>query len=138
MVAGVPAVNERAHIERALRAYVDSWATNDVEGRLALFADDVVIEDPVTVRQATGKAELTEFVRAGIPENWSMAFSFERVAVVGDEAILTYRIALHAGHSSPAELLVNSHVVFDANGLIAQYRTFFDTESITDHPSGDA
>jgi steroid Delta-isomerase len=128
----VPAANDRSHVEQVLRTYVDSWASGDVEGRLALFADDVVIEDPATVRQAASKAELREFVAHGLPSDWRLAFSFERVAVVGDEAIMTYRVSLRAGDAAPAELLVNSHIVFGPDGLIHRFRTFFDAEAITD------
>jgi ketosteroid isomerase-like protein len=135
MLGHVAAANERAHIEHVLRTYVDSWATGDVEGLLALFADNVLTEDPATVRQAMGKAELRELLLAGIPADWSLAFSFERVAIVADEAILTYRVSLRAGDAAPADLLVNAHAVFDADGLIHQFRTFFDTYAITDHPS---
>jgi steroid delta-isomerase len=135
MLGGVSAVNERAHIEQALRTYIDSWATGDVETRLALFADDVVIEDPATVRRAAGKAELRAFLSAGIPLDWRLAFAFERVAVVADEAILTYRVTVRAGVAAPSELLVNAHVVFGPDGLIHRFRTFFDLDAITDDPN---
>ena len=131
-MGAIESVNDRAHIEAALRTYTESWASGDVEARIALFADDVIIEDPATVRRASGKAELREFLSAGIPQSWALGFAFERIAVVGDEAIVTYRVTLRAGDSSSSQLLVNSHVVFDANGLIRQFRTFFDLESITD------
>lgn len=134
MLSRVPAANERARIEHVLRTYVDSWATGDVEGRLALFAEDVVTEDPATVRQATGKAELRELLLAGIPADWKLTFAFERVAIVADEAILTYRVALRAGDAAPADLLVNAHAVFGADGLIHRFRTFFDADAITDYP----
>ncbi|MCU1344105.1 MAG: hypothetical protein JWL70_371 [Acidimicrobiia bacterium] len=117
-----------------MRSYVESWATGDVEARAALFADDAVMEDPAGTVRANGKAELREFLAAGIPPSWHLSFAFERVAVVGDEAILTYRITLTAGEATPAELLVNGHAVFDAQGLIRQYRTFFDADAITDLP----
>ena len=135
MLGRVAATNERAHIEHVLRTYVDSWATGDVDGRLALFAENIVTEDPATVRQATGKAELRDLLLAGIPADWKLAFSFERVAIVADEAILTYRVSLQAGDGTPADLLVNAHAVFGADGLIHQFRTFFDADAITDHPN---
>jgi steroid Delta-isomerase len=136
MVDRVAGTNERQHIESALRTYIDTWATGDVEARLALFADDVIIEDPATVRRASSKAELAEFVTVGIASDWDMVFSFDRVVVVGNEAVLTYRITLRAGNATPAELLVNAHVEFDSDGLIRRFRTFFDTASITEIGSG--
>jgi steroid Delta-isomerase len=133
MLSHIEATNGRGHIERALRTYLDSWATGDIEGRLALFGEDVVIEDPATVRRAVGTAELREYLMAEIPSTWSLTFSFERIAVVADEAILTYRITLRSGRAQPADLLVNAHAEFGPDGLIHRFRTFFDTEAITDH-----
>lgn len=133
-LARVAAVNDRAHIERVLRTYLDSWAAGDVEGRLALFADDVITEDPATVRQAGDKAELRELLLNGIPSDWRLEFAFERLAVTGDEAILSYRVDLCAGDAAPADLVVHAHAVFGPDGLIHQFRTFFDVEAITDHP----
>jgi steroid Delta-isomerase len=132
LLGRVVGTNQQSHIEKALRAYVDTWASGDVDARLALFADDAVIEDPATIRQATGAVELRDYLMAGIPADWTLNFSFERVAVVADEAIMTYRISLRVGEAAPAELLVNAHVVFDADGLITRFRTFFDADSITD------
>jgi steroid delta-isomerase len=103
-----------------------------VEGRLALFADDVVVEDPATRRQATGIIEFREVLSGGFPPNWDLGFAFDRVAVVGDEAILTYVVTLCIADAPPAKLVVNAHVEFDRDGLIHRFRTFFDTASIVE------
>jgi steroid Delta-isomerase len=130
--ASIPAVNGRAHIEQALRAYVQSWNENNVAARLALFADDIVIEDPASVVRARGVAELNEFFSAAIPADWTLRFGFQRVVIVGDEAVLTYTVDLSIVGRSSAVLLVNSHVVFDGSGLISSMRVFYDAESITE------
>lgn len=132
MVDAIPSVNDRSRIEAALRSYVDSWGSGEIEARLSLFANDVVFEDPATVRRATGKAELASFFGSTIPRNWKLSFWFDRVVVVGDEAVLTYRATLRVGDAAPAELLLNAHVQFDAKGLISSFRTFFDADAITD------
>ena len=92
-------------------------------------------EDPAGVAQAIAKTEWRELLVAGLPADARLAFSFQRVAIVGDEAILTYRVSLHAGDAAPADLLVNAHAVFDATGLIHRFRTFFDADAITDYPT---
>jgi ketosteroid isomerase-like protein len=131
MMADVPAVNTRAHIESVLRAYTATWASGDVAGRLALFGDDAFFEDPASVLRASGRAEIVAAF-AALPPTWDLSFEFVRVAVVGDEALATYVLTLQAGDASTSELLVNSHVVFGPDGLIRSIRTFFDAESITD------
>jgi ketosteroid isomerase-like protein len=128
----VASTNSRESIETALRAYVASWQTGQVDDRLDLFADDIVMEDPATIVRASNKAELDTFLRAGIPPEWSLSFAFIRCAVVGDEAILTYESTLATGGNPPAKLLVNSYLCFNAAGKINRMRVFWDAEAITE------
>ena len=130
--AGITSTNSREWIESVLRTYVDSWANGAVETRLDLFADDIVMEDPATVLRASNKVELSQFFRAGIPADWQLSFAFIRCAIVGDEAILTYQSTLSTGTNSAAQLLINSHLVFNQEGKINRMRVFWDGESITD------
>lgn len=132
MLEPIRSVNDRAHIDGVLHAYIDSWATGDVAGRVALFADEVVVEDPATVTRAIGKEQLIAHLSAGIPANWSLTFTYVRAAVVGDEAILTYRVGLVIPDALPGELLVNAHVTFGSDGLITSFRAFFDSDSIVE------
>jgi steroid Delta-isomerase len=130
--SSIPSVNDRTHIEHVLRAYVESWNSENAASRAALFADDIVIEDPATVVRATGRAELEAFFSATIPADWKLRFGYVRSVVVGDEAVLTYTVVLTIGERSPSELLVNSHVLFDGSGRISSLRVFYDDQSITD------
>jgi steroid delta-isomerase len=132
MLEPINSVNDRRHIDGALRAYIDSWATGDVPARVALFADDVVVEDPATITRARGKEQLIAHLAAGIPANWDLTFTYVRAAINGDEAILTYLVGLTIPDALPGELLVNAHVSFGADGLITSFRAFFDTESISE------
>jgi hypothetical protein len=132
MSASVEAPIHRSRIEAALRTYVATWETGDTATRLALFAPDIALEDPATIRRAADREELSTFFSGSIPGNWNLSFRFVRVAVVGLEAILTYDVTLTAGSASPSTLLVNTHVVFGDDGLIHSFRTFFDDEAITD------
>ena len=132
MLEPITSVNDRTHIDGALRAYIASWPTCDVAARVALFADDVVVEDPATITRARTKEQLIAHLSAGIPADWSLTFTYVRAAVNGDEAILTYLVGLTIPDSLPGELLVNAYVSFGADGRITSFRAFFDTESITE------
>ena len=48
-------------IAAALQAYVDNITASDLEGIIALFADDAVVEDPIGSDPVKGHAALREF-----------------------------------------------------------------------------
>jgi ketosteroid isomerase-like protein len=133
MATSIPSRHDRSYYVDVLQQYVASWNTNDVQGRLELFGDDAVFEDPAGLRRSSNKTELTEFFLADVPSDWTLDFKFVRCAVVGDEAIVTYTVDLRAGERSPSTLFVNSHVQFDATGRIGSIRVFYDVEAVTDH-----
>jgi steroid Delta-isomerase len=133
MIARMPVSLLRTHIEQVAHRYVESWASGDIAGRLALFADNAVVEDPASVLRASNGEELRAFFSSGIPPTWDLSFSFVRIVVVGNEAILTYETTLRIEDATPSKLLINTHMVFNEAGLIASFRTFFDEEAITDY-----
>ena len=49
------------HIALTMQAYVDNITAGDLDGVLALFAEDAVVEDPVGSDPACGHAALWEF-----------------------------------------------------------------------------
>ena len=49
------------HIAKAMQAYVDLISAGDLDGVVALFAEDAVVEDPVGSEPARGHAALREF-----------------------------------------------------------------------------
>lgn len=117
--------------ERILRVYTEGFATRDVEAQLALFAEDATFEDPAGTLRGSSKDALRTFLNA-LPTDWSLVFTLQRVALVGNEAIATYNVVLTAGANTPSRLLVNSHVVFNDAGLITSLRTFFDEHAISE------
>jgi steroid delta-isomerase len=119
-------------------AYFASFGERDVEGRLALFAAGVVFEDPAGRVVASDPAGLREFWVERIPADWEIVFTLERVAIVGDEALATATMRLRAGPKLPVDVLVNCHLVFDANRQITSFRAFFDRDSITEVPRADS
>jgi ketosteroid isomerase-like protein len=132
-VARVPATVARASIEGSVARYFASFAANDVDARLDLFADAVRFEDPAGQLVASSRAELRAFWVEAVPHDWDVRFTLERVAIVGDEALATATMSLRAGTRAPAEVVVNCHFVFrSGDGRIVQYRAFFDAASITE------
>jgi SnoaL-like protein len=134
LVASVPAATAPDVLRARIAAYYDSYATQDLTGREALFAATCRFEDPAGHVVADDRASLHEFFVTGIPAHWSITFALERIAVVGDEALATVTLSLQVADRTPTAVLVNTHFAFDDRGLIASARTFFDAEAMTDDP----
>lgn len=49
------------HIAKTMQAYVDKMSAGDLDGIVALFAVDAVVEDPIGSDPAIGHAALREF-----------------------------------------------------------------------------
>jgi len=135
LVSSVPATVEPSTVRERVGAYYDSYRTGDLAGREALFADDCHLEDPAGRVVATGRRTLHEFFARSIPADWSIMFRLDRVAVVGNEALATTTLTLHAAGDparTPVDVIVNTHFVFTDAGTIGSLRTFFDEESMRD------
>ena len=138
LVASVPASVDPATVRERIGAYYASYAAGDVAGREALFATDCSFEDPAGRVVATGREPMHRFFTEVLPADWSIAFELHRVAVVGDEALATTTMTLRAGQRTPVEVVVQSHFVLAASGLIRSVRTFFDEVAMRDVPPDGA
>ena len=125
-LAAVPTSVERSHIEAVVDRFMSTYAARDVDTRLSLFAEELRFEDPVGHHLASNKAELETFFESTIATGASYRFFAERLVVVGNEALLIARLLIERGESDATLLLLHTHFVFDADGLISQVRAFFD------------
>jgi len=136
LAAGVPARHAREVLLSSITTYFSSFGAADVETRIALFADEMVFEDPAGRHVASDVAGLRAFWVEKIPPDWKVAFTLERAAIVGDEALATATMHLRAGEKSSVDVLVNCHFAFDQDGRIVSFRAFFDEQSIVDSREG--
>ena len=89
--------------ERVFDAYVDRHARNDLEGVLALFAEDARVEDPVGAPPHEGRAAIEAFYAGTHARNGTMRI--ERVGALlvgGGELAAHVRAELDAEGSPPA------------------------------------
>lgn len=117
------------YIRELILAYLDSFATKNIEGRLALFAPDASFEDPVGAKPLVGRDALRAFwtSSAGL----DIAATLKRIAICANEACYEFEAQLQAGAADRARVLCFETLKVDSNGLIAQMRAYFDSSCIS-------
>ncbi len=129
--AAVPTAVTREHVETAIRAFLSSYAAKDVDRRIALFADDIVFEDPVGAEPVRGKANLDAFFRATIASGWDIAMESGKIIKSGNEALSFTNASWGVTGTEPARLTLIQNFAFDAAGKITRLRIFFDETTIS-------
>lgn len=122
----IPSTTTRAHIGRAVRAYLSSYASNDIAGRATLFADDIVAEEPVGLPPIRGREALVAFWQASIDAGWQCHNKLERLVVNGNEAFVSFRSELSMPGNGSVSLDVFETLAFDRRGLIQHLRAYND------------
>lgn len=134
----------REHRSAVLRRYAETITNGDLEGVLALFADDASVEDPVGLPPITGAQRIREFykfvidggarVTAGIirtsAEPYMAAMPLE---VEADRAGVVALVPEAGALDAPSgRLLIRSIDVMTFNdaGLIVQMRALWGAQNI--------
>jgi steroid delta-isomerase len=113
----------------AALAYVESFKSGDIDGRLALFSPAAKFEDPVGTPAHSGHAALRAFWDQGSAIGVTMAV--QHIASNADSAAMFFKAALIMEGSEPVELRVIEIFEIDENGLIVRLRSYFDETSIS-------
>lgn len=121
----------RAHIEQTVRTYLSSYATNDIAGRRALFADDVVAEEPIGAVRIEGLDALVGFWQGSLDGGWKVANHLVRLVVNGDEAIVHFRSDLSLTGEGAVTLEVFETLVFNEQGRIQRLRAYNDATCLS-------
>lgn len=112
----------------AFAEHCRTWNAGDREGWLALFADDVTMDDPVGVPTKHGRAALeTTWARSNRPGRaWRLAP--RRVVECGDELAVDL---LNHGTIDGTAVTVESIEIWrvDAAGLVAAVRVYFQPDA---------
>ncbi len=111
-----------------IESYLERHALCDLEGVVALFADDGVLEDPVGSQPHVGRTAIREFFRAAHERNGEL--QVERVGpvvVCGHEAAVHIRAAARSTDFALRLDVLYSFAV-DASGAITSLRAFFEID----------
>ena len=109
--------------------YLATFATGDIEARIALFAPDASFEDPVGTPPMVGHDALRAFFSQG--SAMKISAELERIAICGKEAAFAFRARLDAGEGGQVTIHPFETLVVNDDGLIAQMRAYFDVGSIS-------
>ena len=116
------------------RAYLNSFATGDIDARVALFAADATFEDPIGSPPMQGHAALRAFWEGAA--GMTVRMDLEHIAACANTCamVFTATISIPAagdgGESDGTSLRVVETLEVDDEGLIKTMRACFHEESI--------
>jgi steroid Delta-isomerase len=119
---------DAAQIEASVRSYVDSYNRADLAGVVALFAEDATVEDPVGTPLKNGRAEITEFFKAGIDMGAKLTLDGP-VRCAADHAAFAFHVTLDwEGQTTRIDVIDTFR--FDEAGKVAEMHAFFGPENM--------
>ncbi|MGI9294413.1 MAG: nuclear transport factor 2 family protein [Pseudomonadales bacterium] len=128
-VAAVEYKVPRETIRAAIQAYLDSYPAADfaaADKRAELFADDLVLEDPVGATPITNKAGLLAFFQGPVTYGIIIRMKTNKIVISGDEAISLTSASWGQEGEEPARVDIIHHFAFNEAGEITRVRVFFD------------
>lgn len=114
-----------AAAEDLVGRYLACHGATDLEGVVALFAEEAVVEDPVGAPVHRGRAAIADFYRETHARNGRLAFERSgRVLVCGDEIAMHVRARLARDVEGPGMDVI--YVLrLDEDGRIRSLRAYF-------------
>ncbi len=122
---------EADRFRKAVEAYLASYRTGDLEGRLTLFADTASFEDPVGTPAMIGHDALRAFFQSHLDLGIKFEPNLERLICCGKEALFVFTMNLIMEDGSRPSLLVHEIMTLDDHGKIASLRAFWDESSMS-------
>ena len=114
----------RDQIEKTVRQYVEAVGRQDLEGTLALFAEDARQEDPVGTPANVGRDAIRTFFERAFRGTFTTELTGP-LLVTGDHAAVHFVITVPTG-ADPMVVRVVDLIRFDDDGLIAELRAVVD------------
>lgn len=111
-------------IAQTIHAYIAMYNAGDVNGLVALFSDDAVIEDPVGTEPKKGRVAIEAFIRHAVSFGVRLEGP-ECLIVCGDEAAFRFTAFLTEKADQPGLDVIDT-IKVDTNGAIARIRAFVD------------
>ena len=116
------------HMEDAARAYFANVTKGDVEGILALFADDARLINPMTGEEGMrGKAALRSFYQRLVSSLVDYHAGPTDVVIEDNKLIAPLRLAGKTADGTPIVMNNLNFWTFDENGKFKTLRIYMDT-----------
>ena len=116
------------HMEDAARTYFANVTKGDVEGILALFADDAQLINPMTGEEGIrGKAALRSFYQKLVSSLVDYHAGPTDIVIEGNKLIAPLRLVGKTPDGSPIEMNNLNFWTFDESGKFKILRIYMDT-----------
>ncbi|WP_236201958.1 nuclear transport factor 2 family protein [Pseudomonas pseudonitroreducens] len=121
-------------IRRRMARYVELVDAGDIDGILALYADDAVVEDPVGSPAQVGIEAIARFYREGLGRAEVSAQLTGPVRVTGNGCgAMPFRVDLN-WNGTPCSLHVIDVMEFDEHGLIRRMKAYWGDLNLEQRP----
>jgi steroid delta-isomerase len=110
----------------AIETFLASYKVKDVVTRIALFADDILFEDPVGSPPVVGKSAMNQYFVDTVASGWEIDLVPNKIFVNGTEAASITQVTAGVGSHPPVTSLIVQHFVFDKTGKFKSLRVFMD------------
>ena len=111
-------------MKAAMQAYIDRFNAGDLEGLLALYADNASAEDPVGTPTHQGKAALRQFYATAMESGGRLELVAPIRGSQGNFAAMAFDVKVNPP-TGPATVRVIDVMGFDEQGKISSMRAFW-------------
>jgi uncharacterized protein (TIGR02246 family) len=102
-----------------------AWLAEDVDGYLACFADDIVMETPMGA-PVRGMTDYAALVRRSLEAFRPASFEFHAIAVHGDQVLAEWTIALDSRRGDGRVTYRGMSIGTISGGRIRTWREYYD------------
>jgi steroid delta-isomerase len=118
-------------MKAVMRSYVERLNAGDLEGVLALYADDATVEDPVGADVRRGAAEIRAFYEIAIASGAKLTIVGPQSGSSSDYAAMPLIVDLAQPDLPKMRLNVIETMRFNAAGKVAEMRAYWGNEDMS-------
>ena len=122
-------MNSPEHMTLVVQRYIDALNAGDLDGIVALYAEDGTVEDPVGSAVQHGLPAIRAFYATSLQLKLKVALEGQ-VRAVCNEAVFAFKVSFeHQGVATTIAPI--DHFRFDDKGRIVSMRAFFGEQNIS-------
>jgi limonene-1,2-epoxide hydrolase len=107
-----------------------AWLGEDIDGYLALWAEDMTFQSPVHAEPLRGRGAFADLVRRASAFSRPLDFDFTHIAVVGDTVLAEWRIAVEQRDGGRRVEWWGMSVAEIRDGLIHAWREYWNPADV--------
>lgn len=118
-------------MKAVMRSYVERLNAGDLEGVLALYADDATVEDPVGADVRRGAAEIRAFYEIAIASGAKLTIVGPQTGSSSDYAAMPVIVDLAQPELPKMRINVIETMRFNAAGKVTEMRAYWGNEDMS-------